>query len=156
MRVILMRGLPCSGKSTYVESIVPGVFPEAVVCSADHIHIGDDKVFRFDPNKVQEGHNRCWRKFFAYMKQREQLIVIDNSLIALDELGAYWLPARASGYEVEVVTVRTPLKVILERNAAREGDKKVNPAFIERLDERMRIMNALIPSYWNHRFVDPE
>ena len=152
MLVKLMRGLPCSGKSTYVER----VFPEAVVCSADHIHIGDDNVFRFDPKKVQEGHNQCWKKFFGRLVDRERLIVIDNSLIALDELGAYWLPARVHGYEVEIITIRTPLKLVLERNNARVGDKKVNPAFIERLDERMRIMNALIPTYWNHRFVDPD
>jgi hypothetical protein len=54
--VIVCRGLPGAGKSTYVATLSPG----AVVCSADSYFVGPDGAYRFDPAKLGQAHEACW------------------------------------------------------------------------------------------------
>jgi predicted kinase len=153
MRVVVLRGLPCAGKSTFAAERFED-HGSPLIFSADTIMKGKSGTYHFDPAKVQDGHNDCWENFDAATEEGYPFIIIDNTNIALDEIGAYWLPAIAKGYAVEILTINTPLSVCLERNAARDDGKRVDPSFIHRLDERKRVMDALLPRHWKHRFIE--
>mgnify|MGYP003423652501 FL=1 len=54
--LLLVRGLPGSGKSTFVHSIAPLDFAWE---EADHYMIDDDGNYKFEPNKLEYAHQCC-------------------------------------------------------------------------------------------------
>jgi predicted kinase len=112
-RVIIARGLPGSGKSTYAKSHYPG----APICSADDYFIGSDGVYRFAPIKLGAAHKSCMQKFLAAIADGVETIVVDNTHTRVSEFSPYATVAEASGYEVTIVRMDTPMKVAAGRNA---------------------------------------
>jgi predicted kinase len=139
MQLKIVRGLPGCGKSTYIRKH----FGNAVVCSADHFFIGEGGEYRFDPSRIQQAHSACWLAFDQAVRDQAPLIVIDNTSIALDELGAYWLPAIARGYEVEIITLECSVETAIRRNTKRAPD-----TFIGML--AARLASTQLPGYWQH------
>jgi predicted kinase len=102
MRVVIMRGIPGAGKSTWVRDNMPG----ALIASADHYYTGPDGVYRFDPNKIRDAHNYCLREFLTHlMLGGPQDLVVDNTNVKVFEVAPYYRLAEAFGREVEVVWV---------------------------------------------------
>ena len=100
MKVIITRGLPGSGKSTYIREKLVGAY----VCSADHyFEKGDGYVFK--PEKLGEAHGECMRKFIGALEDGRPLVVVDNTNISLIEISPYLSVAQAFGYEVEIVRI---------------------------------------------------
>lgn len=110
MKVVILRGVPGSGKSTIAKKYYPG----AVVCSADHhfespnpqgMHL--PPTYTFDRSKLPEAHRACMRKFLEATNYRYEntndLVVVDNTNVKLWEFAGYVQVAHARGYEVEVV-----------------------------------------------------
>lgn len=100
MRVIIMRGLPGAGKSTYLKQKEP----TAMVCSADDFFTHEG-VYLFDPKKLPQAHRACMKKFLDATAAREPLIAVDNTNLSLWEATPYIAVAEALGYDVEVVRV---------------------------------------------------
>lgn len=112
MRVIVLSGLPGSGKSHHVQENFPGEF----VVSADHFFIGEDGVYRFDFTKISLAHQACWRQFYVAVQAKVELIVVDNTNLTAAEISPYMLPAEAMGYQVEIITLETPVELCKVRN----------------------------------------
>lgn len=123
MKVVILRGIPGSGKSFYIAKN----FPEAMVCSADHFFrnvLNDDnefeEVYDFDITQLPEAHNRCMTFFLDSLKRKVPVIVVDNTFIREWEYQPYELAAKMMGYEVEIVEFRVEtieeLKLCVERN----------------------------------------
>lgn len=144
MQVIVMRGLSGSGKSDYVKRH----FPKAVVVSADNYFMVDGE-YRFDVTKMQDAHNACWRGFYAAVQARAELIVVDNINAALAEVGPYFLPAKAHGYAVKVITILCDPEVALDRNT-----HGTSPEVMHMFHDQLMKNNELIPRYWTHEFVE--
>jgi predicted kinase len=111
-RVVVIRGISGSGKSTYARTHYPG----APVCSADDYFIGEDGVYRFAPIKLGEAHRSCMRKFLDQIAAGTDTIVVDNTHTRVWEFSPYAAVADASGYQVTIVRMETPYKVAGERN----------------------------------------
>ena len=94
-KIVLMRGIPGSGKSTKAQFIYEGV----VISTDDYFMAGDR--YLFDPTKVGDAHawnrDRC-RKLMA---DGAETIVIDNTNIKAWEMKPYVLMAKEHGYSVE-------------------------------------------------------
>lgn len=74
LQVLILRGLPGSGKSTYV-----GGMDRAVVCSADDFFYNAKGQYQFDPSRLEEVHRRCFGKFFeAVMAKKSPIVVGDG------------------------------------------------------------------------------
>jgi predicted kinase len=115
-RVVILRGISGSGKSTYVARN----FPSAHVCSADRYFVdvlGDGTNYNFDPRKLNEAHQWCMRSFIeALTMTNVPLIVVDNTNCQLWEFMGYVQIAQALGCKVEIIRMDTPVHVAAKRN----------------------------------------
>lgn len=108
-RVIIMRGLPGSGKSTEAKK-----FDGVVVSADDYFMING--VYRFNPAKIGDAHISCMRRFLNLIDAGLSPIVVDNTNISIFEVNPYRLVAQAMGYEVEVVHVVCDAMTCAKRN----------------------------------------
>jgi predicted kinase len=112
MRIVVLAGLPGSGKSTYLAQLgVSGL-------SSDTIRglLADDET-------DQTIHARVFQTLRHLLEQRlaigREVTYIDATNLTPEERGPYLAIGRAWGCEVEAVFFDVPLGVCLERNAFR-------------------------------------
>lgn len=104
--LILLRGLPGSGKSTLGDVILqwPGSNP-ADVLSADNFFTDDKGEYHFDPTKLKEAHNDCQLKCAERMKLQLSRIVVANTFTQDWEMKPYFEMAERYKYRVHTVIV---------------------------------------------------
>ena len=99
-RLVILRGLPGSGKSTYIRQHLNG--PDVVVCSADDFFISEEGEYIFDPSQLPMAHGKCQEKALLAMDGCAHHIVIDNTNTTHGEFYLYRVVAKLYGYTVEV------------------------------------------------------
>ena len=140
MKVVIMRGAPGSGKSTWVKKNLPG----AEVFSADSYFMQDGE-YKFDPARLPQVHDTCLRSFLlAVWHPKDRDIVVDNTNTKAFEIAPYYRLAEAFGYGVEVVWVVAPAEVCKARNV-----HNVPPATIDAM------VNGVepLPPWWKVKVV---
>src|SRR5438876_10109103 len=112
MRIVVLVGLPGSGKSTYLEQMGSGGL------SSDAIRklLADDET-------DQTIHVQVFQTLRYLLEQRlaigRPVTYIDATNLTPEERRPYIDIARAHGCEIEAVFFDVPLEVCLERNARR-------------------------------------
>ena len=104
--LILVRGLPGSGKSTISEIILQhpsNRTPE--VLSADDFFINPEGEYVFDATKLKEAHNYCQFRCSERMRQGIIRIVVANTFTEEWEMKPYFDLAMMYGYTVFTVIV---------------------------------------------------
>jgi len=120
--LILLRGLPGAGKSTFAKSL-------------DGIHIEADQFFmvdgeyRFDASKLKEAHNNCLTRVKSYMyiysdKDTAEKIIVSNTFTQEWEMQSYFDIAEKYGYRVYSIIVEN-----------RHGSKSVHDVPAEKLEQ---------------------
>jgi predicted kinase len=150
MQVVIMRGVPGSGKTTWHKVN----FPKAIVCSADDFHMVYS-LYVFDPKNIGLAHGACLKKFTVSVLQRpltdEATIVVDNANSRLWELSPYLKLAEA--FSVPCRIVRCHCSVCSVEEAFRRGTHSV-PA--DRLfDMYSNLMTEKLPG-WKEEIVFTE
>ncbi len=99
--LILLRGLPGSGKSTVAKLF--GYAP----ChyEADMFFIDERNVYQFDASKIKDAHNWCRHKTMEAMKAGHPLVIVSNTFTQEWEMEAYYLLAEELGYRVASIIV---------------------------------------------------
>lgn len=150
--VLIMRGIPGSGKSTWIKNN----YPEAEVFSADHYFIVNG-IYVFDKDKIQEAHKKCFSLFLmrtqcldeagdiVYGDDKDFILAIDNTGLRNWEISPYVSLASTYGYEVKVVRLNTPPMVAASRNI-----HGVPPSTVNRM---AKSIESSLP-WWNEEVVE--
>jgi predicted kinase len=111
MKVIILRGISGSGKTTWIANN----HPEAFVVSADHHFLDKDGNYHFNADHLQEAHEHCFRAFLNALEEKRPLIAVDNTNVALWEITPYSLGARAFGYDITILTLSCSPELAISR-----------------------------------------
>jgi predicted kinase len=117
MNVILLRGLPGSGKSTFCKK----TWPDALICSADDFF---GNPYKFDPALIGAAHAYCFRRFLHCLEDTQKrgldghdvTIVVDNTAISAIEIAPYALAAAAFDAKFKVITLHCNPDIAAARN----------------------------------------
>jgi GTPase SAR1 family protein len=126
-RLILVRGLPGSGKTTIAKALIDGAKRELIaefgeddapihnnflMCAADDFFYADGVCregtihygpYEFDPNKLRDAHDECQRKAFGAMMDDSTLVVVHNTFSQMWEMTPYLAMAKVYDYSIQVI-----------------------------------------------------
>ena len=125
-RVIIMRGLPGSGKSTKAKTY------DGTIVSADDYFIVDG-VYKFSAILLGSAHRSCYYKFREAVDRGDATIIVDNTNISPKEYKRYRRYAEKRGYTVTIDSIESSLtcEELAERNT-----HSVPLEAIKRMNER--------------------
>lgn len=124
--LILVRGLPGSGKSTFANF----VWNDYAICEADKFFYDKEGNYNFDPNRLKAAHEWCRFQVEERMKNNEANpqyypeIVVSNTFTQEWEMEAYYELAKKYDYLV--------ISIIVEN---RHGGKNVHGVPEEKLEQ---------------------
>jgi len=99
-QLMLIRGLPGSGKST-----VAKLFDKALHFEADMYFLDADGNYHFDASKIKNAHNWCRHSVMDAMKEGHPIVVVSNTFTQEWEMEVYYLLAEELGYRVTSMIV---------------------------------------------------
>ena len=123
--LILLRGLPGSGKSSFANLI----WASQVICEADQFFYDKEGNYNFDATKLGQAHKACQEKVETFMKDNQNNhqfypeIVVSNTSTTEKELQPYLDLALKYGYTV--------VSLIVEN---RHGGKNIHGVPDEKLE----------------------
>ena len=100
--LIILRGLPGSGKSTFADLLSGG--NSGIVCCADDFFMVDGE-YKFDINMLGRAHKSCEAKCRFLMQDEEPRIIVANTGTTEKEINTYINMAEEYGYRVFSVVV---------------------------------------------------
>ena len=96
----LVRGLPGSGKTTFVNDVIK---PDAMF-AADDFFYDEDGEYNFDGSKIGVAHMECQHKTHMAMRKGLSSIAVHNTFVKLWEMLEYYIMADMNRYTVHVIT----------------------------------------------------
>lgn len=106
--VIILRGIPGSGKSTFVAK----EYPNAIVCSADDFFL--KRTYHF--SLLNQAHDECRKKFKKALIEKKPLIAVDNTNIKIWELIPYVNMAINHDYNILIYEFECSTDIAATRN----------------------------------------
>lgn len=123
-KLIIMRGLPGSGKSFlansfYNEAINKGL--SSVIHSTDEYFYESEGVYKFDSSKLHYYHSQNLSATIFDLKAGIQIIIVDNTNITTNEIFPYAKAGLENGYEIWLAEPMTEWKrnvdILVKRNS---------------------------------------
>lgn len=99
--LIIVRGLPGSGKSTYAQKFV----------KLGYLHVEADQYFmhgneyHYDASKIKQAHDFCQERFSQFIMAGENVIV-SNTFTRFLEMAPYLAFAKQNGYKIRIVSLQ--------------------------------------------------
>jgi predicted kinase len=126
-QLILLRGLPGSGKSTFAKSL-GGIHIEA------DQYFMDNGVYKFDATQLKNAHNYCQSQTRAWMGHNgEQIsvdkIVVSNAFTQEWEMEAYFEMAKEFEYQVVCLIVENRHGGVNEHNVPEDKIEQMKNRF---------------------------
>lgn len=118
--VIILQGIPGSGKSTWATEIfAQSQFEHTPVdiVSADHYMVDVNGNFCFETSRISECHAKSFRKFVDWMRDHSfGTIIVDNCNTKPEDVSPYALAAQAFGFDFKIVRIVCDRETALQRN----------------------------------------
>ncbi len=112
MNLIILRGIPGSGKSTFIKNN----HPDAKVCSADHYFTEADGTYTWNREEASQAHEECKLKCERYMSNKEKKIIIDNTNIHWYEMEPYIHLSEEYNYSLSFIRIDANVEDAIKRN----------------------------------------
>ena len=109
-QLILLRGLPGAGKSTFAKT-----FKTVEHYEADMFFMRGNG-YEFDVTKLKAAHEWCQDMVFMSMKRNEPTIVVSNTFTQEWEMEPYYKLAELHGYRVHSIIMENRHEGINEHN----------------------------------------
>lgn len=123
--LILLRGIPGSGKSTLGEIILQTTQQQKPdVLSADNFFVDENGTYNFDATKLKEAHNMCQQKCAERMRLEFSKIVVANTFTQEWEMLPYFEMAKRYNYRIHTLVVEN-----------RHGSKNVHNVPDDKLEQ---------------------
>ena len=104
--IVIMRGLPGSGKSYMANKMIEGMGDEAIICSTDYIWETKPHGYFWIPEFVGVAHKINQAKVREACK-KALVVIVDNTNTTFKEIKPYLEIAKEEGYVVEVMEPKT-------------------------------------------------
>lgn len=135
-KVIIMRGLPGSGKSYHAKELFQEAVDSgktAIICSADDYFMVNG-VYTFNSSELKNAHQTCRNLFLKHIEEGlTDLIIVDNTNTKTWEYLEYLgISIKHPEYSLEIHQMMTPFDVCLSRqthNVPTESLKKMQDRF---------------------------
>jgi len=123
--LILLRGLPGSGKTTLGKTILRCLSSDDPdVISADDFFVDEKGDYNFDVTKLKEAHADCQRRCAHRMKNEFSRIVVANTFTQKWEMDIYFEMAERYNYMTHTIIVEN-----------RHGGKNVHDVPEDKLEQ---------------------
>ena len=106
MKLILVRGLPGSGKSTMAQEYVKQGYSHF---EADMYFMGKDGSYHYNPKDIKRAHSWCQEMCETSLRHKKN-VVISNTFTRKWEMKAYLDFAEKYGAEVEILEAKGKFK----------------------------------------------
>jgi len=123
--LILVRGLPGSGKSTFAEVI--GGFR----CEADMFFM-EGGEYKFDVTRIEKAHKWCKEQCKSFMSREKPKVIVSNTFTQEWEMEDYYDLAKRYGYKVT--------SVIVENRHGSESIHDINISTMNKMRNRVSII----------------
>lgn len=124
--LVLLRGLPGSGKSSFAKHM----WSDFVICEADQFFYDSEGNYNFNPSKLKDAHKYCRDRVETFMSDNEKNpqfypeIVVSNTFTKEWEMDEYFKLAKKYDYQV--------VSLIVEN---RHGNKNVHGVPDSKIEE---------------------
>lgn len=146
-KLILVRGLPGSGKSTFARAIAPPSChweADMFFCRTFDEHGNDDGFdgpYKFVPELLTSAHAWCLGMVETFMDEHASTVVVSNTFSQLWEMQPYYELADRLGWDITVIHIvgnwgsihNVPDEVVAkmrDRWERCEGEMTISPAYI--------------------------
>lgn len=119
--IIIMRGLPGSGKST-LSNYIKNINKNTVICSADQYF---EKI-PFDEKKLQQAHDYCRDIFITALENKSKIIIVDNTNITLNRYSFYKRKSKEYSRKYIVIEMICNSEMSYSRNTHNVPLDKIN------------------------------
>lgn len=148
MQVIIMRGCPGAGKSSWIQKH----HPKAIVVSADNYFIGDDEVYRYNPKEINLAHNECLSSFIGILEDdrtrinQPNILIVDNTNVFVWELAVYYRLAEVYEANPKIIRINCSFGIACKRNVHNVSASVIWSMYQTLQTERL-------PSWWKEEIV---
>lgn len=130
-KLILLRGLPGSGKSSMAQFLSMSL-PSCVYFESDMARIDETGIYKFDPNDMPRTHSWCIRQVEVAMKDfNYDTVIVSNTFTENWEMRPYIELARQYNYQV--------VTMIVENNHGHKNTKNVPRDTLNAMRERFQV-----------------
>lgn len=160
LKVLILRGLPGSGKTTYMYKHLAKFQSSSCkveIFSADNFWVKDGS-YNYDPKRIGEAHAWCYKGYLECLAYRTRykvdgepnyLLTIDNTNISAYEVAPYVLAASSYGIEHKIITLWCDPLMAAKRNV-----HDVPPEIVLKMWSKM--LSAELPPFWKHEVIYSE
>jgi len=142
MKVIILRGISGSGKTTYSMDILSLKEEHELIaiCSADLHFMNKKDEYDFNPAKLPQAHKECFQAFVDTINENTvDTVIVDNTNTQLHEIAPYLRYAELHDCDVEIVRLECLAEEGTSRNIHDVPERTIN-AMLNRMEK--------LPSYW--------